>query len=220
MALIMYLTKAPKLQDLMTDEYKTVPHEDAVLVDKYFNRQRAKEMGKDCGDTFKDWCGVSEDKLPDSWTISYLSDFYNPKTIYHEQWGETEIYSIFDQLARIAKANQIFRWFIENVMDGKPDQQYHEVTREQLINLFTTCRRVKRKCKLTGHDEWFGDQYSVDEEFAKEYLPLMDERGLFFGTSQYDSVYAEDVINMFNIVKNILYTTDFEKETIYFNAIW
>jgi hypothetical protein len=220
MALIMYLTKAPKIQDLTTGEYKNIPFEDIALVDKYFNRQRAKEMGRNVGNTFKDWCGISEDKLPDSWTISYLSDFYAPKTIYNEQWGETETYSIFDQLARIVKANQIFRWFIENVMEGKPDQNYHEVTRDQLIDLFVTCRRVKRKCKLIGNDELRGDQFCVDAEFAKEYLPLIEERGLFFGTDEYGSVYATDVIDTFYAIKNILDTTDFEKETVYFNAIW
>jgi hypothetical protein len=216
----MYLTKAPKVQDLTTEKYKTIPFEDAALVDKYFNRQRVKEMGRNVGRNFEEWCGVSEDRLPDSWTISYLSDFYAPKTVYNEQCGDTETYSIFDQMARIAKANQIFRWFIENVMDGNPDQKYHEVTRGQLIDLFTTCRRVKRKCKLIEPDEWFGDQYEVDEEFAKEHLPLMDERGLFFGTNEYGSTYATNVIETYHALKNILETTDFEKEAIYFNAIW
>lgn len=220
MALIMYLTKAPKLQDLRTEEYNTVPFNDVLLVDKYLNRQRAKEMGRDIGDTFEDWCGVSEDKLPDSWTISYLSDFYTPKTMYHEQWGETETYSIFDQIARIVKANQIFHWFIEHVMGGNPDKDHHVVTREHLVDLLTTCEQVMEKCELSKHDEWFGDLYSVDEEFAKKHLPLMDEKGLFFGTSTYGSDYAKDVVDTLHVIKNVLEETDFEKETIYFNAIW
>ena len=60
----------------------------------------------------------------------------------------------------------------------------------------------------------------VNEDVAKEYLPLMEERGLFFGTDHYGDVYANQVIEAVNIIENILSTTDFEKETVYFNAIW
>ena len=36
----------------------------------------------------------------------------------------------------------------------------------------------------------------------------------------YDAIYAKQVIDTAQIINKILATTDFEKEVIYFNAIW
>ena len=64
------------------------------------------------------------------------------------------------------------------------------------------------------------NQLIVDEVIAHETLPIMEQRGLFFGVDNYNEIYAQQVIEVANIVSNILETTDFEKETVYFNAIW
>lgn len=220
MALILYLTRVPKVQDLATGEYHSIPLNDLIVVNKFFDRQRAKEMGTNIGNTFEEWCGISEDNLPDSWTISCLSDSYLPRTFYHELWGRTETYSIFDQVARIPKANQIFRWFIENIMDGKPDKDYHEVSRIKLLRLLYRCNRVRKSCEKIGKDDLQRNIYSVNEEKVKDILPLLENNGFFFGTDKYESCYARDVIKTFYTIRKIIKTTDFEKETIYFNATW
>jgi hypothetical protein len=198
----------------MTDEYETIPREDIVLIDKYFNWKKAKAEGKDCGDTLKEWCGIPESKLVHKYVVNYYNDFYVEKTMYHEYMGEVEVYSVFDQLARIVKANQIFNWFINNVMSGVANNDYYEVTKEHLENLLKICNKVKNS--FTNND----GEYIVNAEVAEENLPLMKERGIFFGTSTYDNNYATHVIEMVNIIDNILSTIDFEKETVYFNAIW
>jgi hypothetical protein len=51
-------------------------------------------------------------------------------------------------------------------------------------------------------------------------LPLLEEQGDFFGSKDYDINYAAHVLEMIDIIENILKTTDFKKETVYFNATW
>lgn len=214
MALIMYLTKAPRYQNIITDEYETIPRDEIVLIDKYFNWQKAKADGKDSGSTLEEWCGVPESKLANKYIVSHYSEFYTEKTMYHEYMGDVEVYSVFDQLARIVKANHIFNWFIQNVMNGVANKDYYEITKEQFENLLSVCNEVKDGFK------YIDNSYIVDKDVAKKCLPLMDERGIFFGTNNYDNNYANQVIETINIVNKVLMETDFEKETIYFNATW
>lgn len=214
MALIMYLTKAPKYQNIITKEYETIPRDDIVLIDQYFNWKRAKAEGKDSGNTLEEWCGIPQSKLAHKYIVGYYSDFYVKKTMYHEYMGEIETYSVFDQLARIVRTNQVFNWFITNVMSGNINKNYYEVTKQNLEDLLNACNKVKNSCVHNN------GKYVVNENVAEEHLPFMTEKGLFFGSSIYDDNYVNQIIETENIINNILNTTDFEKETVYFNAIW
>ena len=214
MALIMYLTRAPRYKNIVTDEYETVPMDDIVLIEKYFNWKRAKEDGKDSGDTLEVWCGTPESQLPHKYVVNYYRSFYSVKKMYHEYLGDTEVYSLFEQLARFVKTNQVFAWFIKHVMNGQVDKNYYEVSREHLVNLLDVCNNVINSFGSKGKN------YVVDKDVAKELLPLMDGTGYFFGVDDYNEMYAHQVIAVANTVKTILDTTDFEKQVIYFNAIW
>ena len=211
MALIMYLTKAPRYQNIITDEYETVPREDLVLIEKYFNWKRVREEGKYSCDTLEEWCGISENKLPHKYVVNYYRDFYIEKEVYLEYAGDAKIYSMFDRLARFVKFNQIFNWFIKNVMNGKVDKEYYEVSKEQLENLLEVCNKVK---------DSFVDGNVINEEIAKTLMPLMEQKGYFFGVDDYSEIYASQIIEASGIIKNILETTNFNTETVYFNAIW
>ena len=216
MALIMYFTRIPRYKNILTDEYETIPRDDIVLIEKYFNWKRVRETGNQYNcDSLEDWCGIPESKLPHKYVVNYYRDFYTPKKQYVEYVGEVEGYSLFEQLARFAKVNQVFNWFIKNVMGGKVDQEYYEVTKKQFEELLGACNKVRSGFTNIGEDE-----YTINEELAKEYLPLMEEQGYMFGLKEYSSYYAVQVIEMIDIISNILDTTDFEKQTVYFNAIW
>lgn len=220
MALIMYLTKAPKYQNIMTDEYETIPRKDIELIDEYFTWKMVRSEGGNAGNSLMEWCGVPQSELPHKYVINYYNEFFTLKSFYEEYVGQTKEYTIFDQLARLVKANQIFNWFIKNVMNDKPDAEYHEIAREQLVELLDACINVRNGFTLIEHDEDDGDTYAVNEEIAKAFLPIMEEQGYFFGTKQYDANYARHIVEMIDILENILNTTDFEKETVYFNATW
>lgn len=214
MALIMYLTRAPRYKNIVTDEYETIPMDDIVLIEKYFNWKKAKSDGKDSGDTLEEWCGIPEDKLPHKYIVNYYRNFYSSKKKYHEYFGDTEVYSLFEQIARFVKANQVFNWFIKHVMNNQVDKNYYEVSKDHLVNLLDTCNKV-----INSFDS-NGENYVVDKNIAKELLPFMESHGYFFGLDDYNAMYAHQVIEAANTIKTILDTTDFEKQVVYFNAIW
>ncbi len=72
------------------------------------------------------------------------------------------------------KANQIHRWFVENVQGGVDKCQPSLVTRERLETLVALCRRVLE-----------------DHAVAPEILPVQE--GFFFGGNTYGEWYFADV---------------------------
>ena len=220
MALILYLIKVPRYKNILTDRYETIPIADLSLIDRFCVWKMQKEKGANCGNTFEEWCGIPESKLPHKHIVNYYSDFFTPKRFYKEHIGDVTGYTIFTPCARIVKSNQVFRWFIDYVMCGKPDQEYHEITKDQLADLLYICRRVRKGFVPISDENLHEKKYSVNEELAKQFLPVMDKTGYFFGTTEYDAAYACGVIETLHAVKSIISTTNFEKETVYFNAVW
>jgi hypothetical protein len=74
------------------------------------------------------------------------------------------------------KANAIHDWFVKNVQDGEDDCKSYYVSLEKLMELEQLCRRVAT---------------SGDPELAKELLPTAS--GFFFGDTEYDEYYFEQV---------------------------
>jgi len=72
------------------------------------------------------------------------------------------------------KANQIHKWFVDNVQNGVDDCGYYPVERDQLVELQTACRSVL-----------------LNRENAAALLPT--QGGFFFGDTSYDDYYFEDV---------------------------
>lgn len=127
--------------------YETIPIKDLALIDKYFFWTMLRYEGKTDACTLEEWCGIPESKLPHKYVVNYYRDYFTEKRFYNEYCGETEGFTIFSQQTRIVKANQIFRWFIEHVMNGRVDEGYHEVTRKQLAKLLHSCKRVREGFK-------------------------------------------------------------------------
>ena len=105
-------------------------------------------------------------------------------------------------------------------MQGVPDQEYHEISKDQLADLLYVCRRVRKGFTPIYDKNCDETKYVVNEELAKQFLPVMENQGFFFGTKEYGIAYASGVIEVLHAVKHIINTTDFEKETVYFNAVW
>ena len=72
------------------------------------------------------------------------------------------------------KANQIHKWFVDNVQDGEDDCGNYGVATEQLKELAETCRKVLN-----------------DKSLASELLPA--QSGFFFGGTDYDEWYFKDL---------------------------
>lgn len=109
-------------------------------------------------------------------------------------------------VAEWRKANQIHKWFVDHVQDGKDDCGTYEVEVEQLQELLETVNKVLGSTKLVKGQVRNG--YSIDHnmnrvyhvsdgmvledtETAEELLP--SQGGFFFGSTDYDQYYWEDL---------------------------
>lgn len=109
-------------------------------------------------------------------------------------------YSIFKNVGYWRKANQIHRWFVENVQGGVDDCNPYEVTKEQLKNLLSIVKSV------------------LKNPSNKSLLPTRS--GFFFGSTNYDEWYIEDLKNTKKILSDVLKNTDFEKQMVVYRASW
>ena len=102
------------------------------------------------------------------------------------------------------KANQIHKWFVDNVQGGTDDCGEYEVTEEQLQHLLNDCKAVK-----------------ANKELAEEKLPT--QSGFFFGGTEYDEYYMNDIDDTIKIIEDLFAEKGDEKYLsgdIYYNSSW
>ena len=105
-----------------------------------------------------------------------------------------------EQLAYWRKANQVHAWFVDNVQDGEDDGQAYPVTREQLRRLRDLCQHVLEH-----------------PEEAQEKLPT--RAGFFFGSTEYDDWYFEDLRSTVKQLDEVLERTNDQDQILYW-AWW
>lgn len=99
------------------------------------------------------------------------------------------------------KANQLHRWFINTVQGGRDECQRAEVSREQLFEL-----RKLLKSVLANRDQ------------APELMPT--QKGFFFGDTEYDDDYFDDLAHTLDILDRICDHGLTEKTRIYYHSSW
>ncbi len=87
------------------------------------------------------------------------------------------------------KSNQIHNWFVANVQEGKDECQETHVSREQLKELREVCQKVLD-----------------NNELAEQLLPTSS--GFFFGGTEYDQWYFNDLEETIKIIDNALLMPD------------
>lgn len=105
------------------------------------------------------------------------------------------------------KANSIHKWFVNNVQDNVDNCQKSYVSREALQSLLKDCKQV-----LSYRDK--GDEKAV----AMATLP--PEEGFFFGSTEINDYYYEDIettISQIEVVLNNPKLNDFD---FYYQASW
>ena len=209
MGLDSYLYRMPR--------YKGATVYDVHVIEEYLNWQRTKAEGNEYADcnTLKEWCDIDDSELPSQEVIDYYKQFY---TKCYSDW-DTEHkygwYSIMKQVGYWRKANEIHNWFVENVQDGEDDCDYHnECTMEILEDLLHTCKTVLDSCATTYRD----GQVVIDSSVAEELLPRC--RGFFFGGDGYDEYYVSDIVDTIKILEDVLATTDFETQMVFYISSW
>lgn len=207
MGLDMYLNRMNKVEGLTLKQI--------LIIDKYLSWRDDEAARKY---TLKDWCGVNQKDLPPKELVKHYEQ--NCQGAPSEDVGYWR------------KANQIHNWFVENVQDGEDDCGCYEVSQEQLEGLLETCKLIKNKCKLikgkVKASEYFQDGKWVTEyedgqvlenyEIAEEYLPT--RAGFFFGGTDYDEWYMQDIDNTIQIIEKVLEETDFEAQMILYSSSW
>lgn len=145
----------------------------------------------------------------------------------HYRWE-----SFFAEVGYWRKANAIHKWFVENVQNDFDDCDYHEVSQEQLKELLDICIKVRdcsqikkgqiKNGETLKNGKWCPimeeGEYIVNPEVAEELLPTTD--GFFFGSTDYDQWYIEDIIDTIDILTKALETTDFDREMIVYSSSW
>jgi hypothetical protein len=108
------------------------------------------------------------------------------------------ITNITEELGYWRKANQIHRWFVENVQDGVDNCGEYFVSKADLQSLLDVCLAVK-----------------LDHSQAEELLPAGS--GFFFGNTDYDEWYYNDIDNTIDILKEALTDDD---ASYYYSSSW
>ncbi len=96
------------------------------------------------------------------------------------------------------KANQIHRWFVENVQRGDDNCGEYYVDREKLRELLELCKKVKS-----------------DSTLAEALLPSAS--GFFFGSTEYDEWYFNDIDNTITILEEAL---EDDRADYYYSSSW
>lgn len=214
----MYLNRMPR--------YKNTTAKEVNAIEGYLDWLKEKKEGSEYANcTLKEWCSVDESELPSKDVIEFYKPFYSTN-----KYGYGHI---MEEVGYWRKANQIHNFFVENVQDGEDDCSYHnECTKEILEDLLDKCYKVLTGSIMMIGQVKNGQQYVdgewvdciepgkviINPEVAEELLPSC--RGFFFGSTEYDEYYMQDIEYTIKIIKNVLATTDFETQMLAYCSSW
>lgn len=105
------------------------------------------------------------------------------------------------------KANAIHQWFVENVQEGKDDCREYYVSEDKLKELLDICNQIKANPTL-----------------APELLPTRG--GFFFGSTDYDEYYWNDIDLTISIIENaiqdreVVNDKEYIRGEIYYSSSW
>lgn len=141
-----------------------------------------------------------------------------------------------DELLEVAywrKANQIHNWFVKNVQNGLDDCGYYEVSITKLKELKEICDKILKEVMLTpgkitmyktydnDKEQWinkYGNGMVIaNKETCEELLPTTE--GFFFGSTDYDSYYLNDIKDTSKMLDKIINETK-EDEELEYHSSW
>ena len=109
---------------------------------------------------------------------------------------------IVEEVMYWRKANAIHNWFVNKVQKGNDDCGEYVVTTEQLTELRDLCAII------------LADK---NNKVASELLPT--QSGFFFGGTDYDDWYYQDLTNTMTILDKVLAEST-PHDTYYYSASW
>jgi hypothetical protein len=148
---------------------------------------------------------------------------------------DMEVKSVEFEVGYWRKANAIHQWFVQNCQDGVDKCQESYVSTEDIIKLRDICKRVlteatTEKSKVSAgytigpkgeqiHDYVDGVAISNPEVLA-DLLPTQE--GFFFGCTDYDGGYIEDVKHTLEIIDKYLAIPEESRNnmSLYYRSSW
>ena len=134
----------------------------------------------------------------DSQRINSINELFGVEGDEENDYGAQEVTF---RVAYWRKANAIHQWFVDNAQNGTDDCGEYHVSREQLQELLKLC-----------------EQIVADKKKAEKLLPT--QSGFFFGNTEYDEWYMEDIERTIVRFKKILSDPAFEKSDFYYQSSW
>jgi hypothetical protein len=136
----------------------------------------------------------------------YIYDFDDDGKALREQLEDLEVNGMeVKELSYRAgywrKANQIHKWFVDNVQEGVDNCGEYLVGITELECLLEKINEVLR-----------------NRDKANELLPTAN--GFFFGSDVYDEGYFDDLIQTKAIIENVLSMDDIRKYDFYYSSSW
>ena len=92
------------------------------------------------------------------------------------------------EVAYWRKANGIHQWFVDKCQDGNDDCRAAYVSRDKLTELLNICKQI-----------------TADHSLAEELLPT--QGGFFFGSTEYDEWYFNDIKTTISELESVLADT-------------
>lgn len=140
------------------------------------------------------------------------------------------------EIAYWRKANEIHKWFVDNVQNGENDCGSYILTKENLQDLLSLVTDVLMHCELkegtirngyTIKKGLFGFRKKYNKmkgkvltrsskRYCKKHLPTFS--GCFYGSLDYDEYYYNDLVYTKDILKEILLNYDFDEVTLYYES--
>jgi len=108
---------------------------------------------------------------------------------------------IEEDVAYWRKANAIHKWFVDKCQGGIDECQETKIDYEKLMELLSLAKQVK-----------------ADPRLAEELLP--SQSGFFFGSTNYDSWYFEDIDTTAEQLEKILAEPNANKSQYIYRASW
>lgn len=134
----------------------------------------------------------------DSGKINAINDIFG---IVGEEDGDYHAQEVIFRIAYWRKANAIHKWFVDNVQNGQDDCNEYYVTRDQLKSLMELCREIVAEPKK-----------------AASKLPTAS--GFFFGSTDIDEWYMQDITHTAERIDKILTDPALAKCDFYYQSSW
>jgi hypothetical protein len=134
----------------------------------------------------------------DSVRIKKVNEAFGIDGIEDEDYAAQEVTF---RLGYWRKANQIHKWFVDKCQNGVDECQETFITRDQLLDLQNTCKQVL-----------------ADISKADELLPTGS--GFFFGSTDYDEWYMQDLEYTVERIQKILDDEALKRCDFYYQASW